>query len=578
MKFRTQILGSFLICITLSFILLMANLQRQIVDINHTMTEDFNNQLISLKAEEIGNWLLQRITEMRIMSESEEFKRMDWEDTKPYVERLNKKLQQDYGNPAESFGIVDLQGQGWIHEELTIDVSQRPYFLEALRTEEEYVISRPVISKSDHMPIVLICYPIYNLDGEKSGFINGSLSVQKIVTMAEGISLYDGTGFVLDDNGDLFGSVDAPNPLFTDENFEMAKNSTKQITTIQDESGKRHMAFLADIPYSKGWRFGVVVSEDAVHRQTNELIRSAVLIWLAVLFLAVAVSIMISRGLTRPLAELEHYMKEVENGNLSVRFPVKGKNEFSRIGLGFNRMLEQIQMLLEQVYREQKEKRSMELQVLQSQINPHFLYNTLDTIRFKVYGGDTAAAVSMIDALADFFRISLNRGNEIISLKEEVEQVTRYLFIQQVRYEEKLDYGIHYDEELADVRMIKLLLQPLVENAIYHGIKPSAGKCYIDIDIYREDGDVILVVEDDGVGMETERFLQVREALKNRSNSAGYGLYNINERVVLTYGSGFGVTMERIEPHGTRVILRIGMQIPTEQDERGGTGHEGLDC
>lgn len=582
MKLRTKLVLSFLFCLTLSSALFMFYMQRQIVEANQSMMDDFNSRLITQKSQEIGGWLQQRILEMRIMSESEEFKTMDWADMKLYTERLNRRLQTEYGNPAESFGIVDMEGKGWIHEELTIDVSQRPYFLEARETQEEYVISDPVISKSDHNPIMLICYPIYGHDGNKVGFINGSLSIQKIEQMASNIRFYDGTGFVINDSGQVFRVTEGMNPLETPENFQKVKESGDQICIIEGENGKKLHVLSTLVPFSKGWRLGVVVSDSAMYAQVDAMIRSVLIIWLVILAVAVGICILLGNGLTRPLIKLEQCMKEVERGNLEVRFPTSGASEFSRIGVSFNHMLEQIQGLILQVCEEQQEKRSKELQVLQSQINPHFLYNTLDTIRWKAYEGDTASAVDMIDALSDFFRISLSSGDEWIPLKKEVEHVSRYLFIQKIRYEEKLEYEISVEETLKEVTIIKLLIQPLVENAIYHGIKPLPGTgkvrvlisesqsdgCVKDSSISDNNRKIMIVVEDNGIGMKPVRLKEVQDYLRSRRPGAGYGLYNVNERICLTYGDDYGVTVEPGADGGTKVTALI-PYIPADGCERG---------
>ena len=213
----------------------------------------------------------------------------------------------------------------------------------------------------------------------------------------------------------------------------------------------------------------------------------------------------------------------------------------------------------EQVKEEQKLLRKAEFDLLQSQINPHFLYNTLDTIVWSAEAGNQKQVISMVGNLSDFFRLSLNKGKENVLIREELQHVRSYLEIQQIRYQDILTFEINVPEEYYDYHIPKLTIQPVVENALYHGIKNKRGGGKITITAEQKKDYFSIIVEDTGKGMEQDRLRQVRKALRNSTpeKNVVYGLYNVNERIRLNFGEGYGVHLESIPEKGTRVIIRL---------------------
>lgn len=212
-----------------------------------------------------------------------------------------------------------------------------------------------------------------------------------------------------------------------------------------------------------------------------------------------------------------------------------------------------------QVTREQKRLRKAELDLLQAQINPHFLYNTLDAIVWSAEAGNQKQVVSMVGSLSDFFRTSLNRGKEIITIREELQHVRSYLEIQQIRYQDILSYEISVPEDIFEYRIPKITLQPLVENALYHGIKNRRGGGKIIVTGENKEDCILLKVIDDGMGMTKERKAEVERGLREATpeESSIYGLYNINERIRLTYGGSYGIYLESEFEKGTVVTVRL---------------------
>lgn len=213
----------------------------------------------------------------------------------------------------------------------------------------------------------------------------------------------------------------------------------------------------------------------------------------------------------------------------------------------------------EQVKQEQKQLRKAEFELLQAQINPHFLYNTLDAIVWSAEAGNNKQVVKMVGSLSDFFRTSLNKGKEIVTIKEELQHVRSYLEIQQIRYQDILSYDIDVDEAIYDYRIPKISIQPLVENALYHGIKNRRGGGTIRITGTEEKDSILITVLDDGAGMTPERLKEVRIGLVYGSSDTNviYGLYNVNQRIMLNFGEEYGVGIDSAPETGTAVTIRL---------------------
>ena len=286
--------------------------------------------------------------------------------------------------------------------------------------------------------------------------------------------------------------------------------------------------------------------------------------------LATVVSLRFSASFVGPISKLRRLMSEAESGNLDVSFDTRGYfGEIRQLGGSFNSMMDKIRSLLQMVYKEQRDKREAEIRTLQAQINPHFLYNTLDTIHWMAEEHQAMDIVKLVSALTKLFRISLSRGREVISLAEEMEHVRSYLYIQKVRYEDKLHYRIDVPEALLRLRVNKLILQPLVENAIYHGIKQKRGEGHIHLSGERRGDALVLRVADDGAGMPPEKCARLNEALRDGGGRAcdhGYGIFNVNDRIRLSYGREYGLHY-RINECGGITVELVCPAVPRSEAE-----------
>ena len=289
---------------------------------------------------------------------------------------------------------------------------------------------------------------------------------------------------------------------------------------------------------------------------------ASILIAVVIAVFAIVCSVVFAASITKPISKLSRLMKRAQTGDLTVRFDNHYKGEIHQLGDAFNSMVAKTDELLKLVYQEQKHKREAELQILHEQIKPHFLYNTLDTIQWMAKGYHAQDIVDIVLALSNFFRISLSQGKEFISLEQEIAMVKSYLDIQKFRYEELFDYEVWTDPAILKCQVPRLSLQPLIENALYHGIKESEREHgTIWIRVYPEGEDsVVLKVEDNGAGMTEERCRQLNQWFAQKERMAevdAFGSLNVNDRVRMFYGEEYGLHYYLREGGGVIAELRI---------------------
>ncbi|WP_046179604.1 cache domain-containing sensor histidine kinase [Domibacillus tundrae] len=272
----------------------------------------------------------------------------------------------------------------------------------------------------------------------------------------------------------------------------------------------------------------------------------------------------LSYSMSRPIGQLNSFMKEAESGNLTIRYKGDRKDEIGMLGGSFNTMLAQINNLLDLTELQARQKKEAELQALQAHIKPHFLYNTLDTINWMARKKGASDVAEVVESLSQLFRIGLSKGDDMILLDKEIEHIESYLKIQKARYQDKLNYQIMIDPTLRNVSVIKLILQPIIENAIYHGIKERRGPGCIEINGEKQNGRLVLHVVDDGKGMNEETLMKLNESLSIAFNSmeelktlnkVGYGVMNVQARIKLTYGSPYGLSIKSEAEKGTTVKI-----------------------
>ena len=329
-----------------------------------------------------------------------------------------------------------------------------------------------------------------------------------------------------------------------DANIEIWENDVQIVTGLIKEEIFRYVFYeIRDMQEEKA-------QMDSFYRRA---VMGSIISFAILTIMVAAFSVYVPKSFTKPITDLVAVTGKVAAGDLEARSTNDADDEVGALSRSMNQMIDKINGLLSQITKEQIRIREAELELLQAQINPHFLYNTLDTIIWLAEGGDRRQVVEMVKSLSAFFRTSLSRGRDIITIREELQHAKSYLEIQQFRYQDILEYEIDVPEAFHEYMIPKITIQPVVENALYHGIKNKRGGGRIQISAEARGNDFIIRIEDNGIGMTPERLYEVTEGLKGAqpSENAIYGLYNVNERIILKFGSGYGITLHSVYNEGT---------------------------
>jgi len=286
---------------------------------------------------------------------------------------------------------------------------------------------------------------------------------------------------------------------------------------------------------------------------------------LVLLYILLTSSKKLSNKIVEPIDMICERLEAIGKGSLSVREPIQADiEEIQLLSNGIENMVERLIRQIEKNTEQEKQRRRTEFALLQAQINPHFLYNTLDTIVWLIESEEISGAVKMVASLSNYFRITLSRGKNVITIEEEEQHVRSYLEIQQMRYRDLMDYEIDIPDQLKQYILPKLTLQPLVENALYHGIKNRRRKGFIRLTGRAENGRIILEVTDEGRGMTEERLEEVRASL-NEGTSEGFGLRTVHQRIQILFGPEYGLSLESKLDVGTKVIVTIPMKTSDKE-------------
>lgn len=302
----------------------------------------------------------------------------------------------------------------------------------------------------------------------------------------------------------------------------------------------------------------MMIPESSLFSRINTMSRFMVLIFIASIILSLLFSSMISSAVLRPIKKLTQLMSRVEKGDFSVSVKVAGDNEIGALGHGFNTMISEINGLINKTIEFEVRNKESEYKALQSQINPHFLYNTLESIRMRCIVKKELELAEIINTLGSLFRLSIDRGERFAPLNDELEHVKSYMKIQNFRYEDKFSLNLHVPGDLLDCMVFKLMLQPLVENCIFHGLemKPEDGR--IDVRVKLVEEDLRIEIEDNGLGINEDTLRKLNDMLENREDyktKQSIGLRNVHDRIRLFFGDPYGLQIESKEGSGTLITI-----------------------
>lgn len=480
-----------------------------------------------------------------------------------YINNISSQFSvlKETRSDIHNIGIIGSNGSYLINNEETrmnpyVDYKKLDWYQRALQGQSVLTTSHVQnIVAGDYQWVVTMSNGIVNANtGKIEGVFFIDLNYSSISSLCENIDLGNrGYVFIIDSSGDIvyhpkqqliYSGVLKENLeriLANDKSSYLPFNKDKIYFTAKSEK--------------TGWTVVGVTYKSEMMEQMKTTKSMYIVLTLMLLTLATICAVILSSTITKPIKELRRSMKQVEKGDFDIQpGEVEYRNEIGHLQNSFKIMIYKIRQLLEHNIAEQEAKRKSELRALQAQINPHFLYNTLDSIIWMTESKKTEEAIQMTSALSKLLRKSISNEDEFVSLEREIDYVKDYLTIQKMRYQDKLEYEIEVDQEVLQVPIAKLVLQPLVENAIYHGIKYKNGKGLIRIIGKLDRENVVIKIQDNGMGMEEETLRNILEK-STPETSKRVGVRNVHNRLQLYYGADYGLHYESRLGEGTTVSI-----------------------
>lgn len=364
--------------------------------------------------------------------------------------------------------------------------------------------------------------------------------------------------FIVDKGGNLLYSSDKNRNHLDIKQVVNKIGDQEDLNRIED-FGTEKMILVSNTSNYSGWTTIGILPYEEVLQRVDGIKKIFVYLSIICVLLVFVASILISRSVTRPIRKLQKAMKEVEKGNTDIRVSIHSYNEIGDLSHSFNQLLEKVNILLASIKSIEIKKREAELESLKSQINPHFLYNTLESIRMMAVIDDNKDIADATEALANLFRYSIKQRKDIVDVRFELQHAKNYILLQKIRYGDKFEVIYDIDEEVLDCKTLKFTLQPIVENAIYHGIEKKKGKGNLKVSAHKVGDDLQFEVCDDGVGIQLKRLIDLREDVESfiDDSAKSIGLKNVNQRVCLYFGKKYGLSIDSIPGEGTSVKLTI---------------------
>jgi two-component system sensor histidine kinase YesM len=576
MKYQKQPTKSLRARINLSFLLIVAIavVSFLIISINRSSEaikeSSVKNtlQLVQLVNENIESYMenMENISQI-VINSSDAKNYLTIETNKnAYAVKVEEQFEilKETRDDIYNIGIVGKNGTYLINNHSTeinpyADVKSLVWYQEALK-------GKKAISSSHVQNIVIDKYswvvtmskairsPFTN---EVTGVFFIDLNYRSISNLCEEIDLgSQGYIFIVDKEGDI---VYHPKQQLIYSGFweeEIDEIMSSQHTDFSNKDGSR--MYTISKSEVTGWTVVGVSYFDEMLSSTNELINVYYFIAVLLIGVAMVLAVLLTNKITQPIRKLQESMRSVQDGNFEVNVgEVVGQDEIGSLIYSFQIMVQKIKQLIEHNTNVQEEKRKNELNTLQAQINPHFLYNTLDSIIWMAEGHDTKNVILMTSSLAKLLRKSISNKRELVTVAEEIEYTRSYLVIQKMRYKDKLKYSINVEDSVQGVEMVKLIVQPIVENAIYHGIKYKEGMGNIIIEASLMENDILIQVMDDGQGMNEEQLAHILDEKETDMRKNSVGVWNVHRRIQLYYGIEYGISYVSSIGMGTIASIRL---------------------
>lgn len=428
-----------------------------------------------------------------------------------------------------------------------------------------------VISEGKSKEVFGYISGIKDLETQKSiGFLFFEIDINVFDTLLQSIATDDRSQLVIIDNNKTVIYHTLPEYISTQYRTSYVSemlDKKRGFLSNEGRNGEEIINFHTSA--NTGWTVLSVMPSDILYSRINTFELALIFTIALCIISAIVIAILMSSTLTEPISLLKSKMKLAESGDFDTQIKVKSKDEIGELSLSFNKMLAHIKQLIQRVYQTEIVRKEAELSALQAQINPHFLYNTLQIMDIMAEEKGADEISGACQSLAKIFRYSISKGKEMVSLEEEIVHVKNYVFIQRLRLGEKLSVEYHISESLLKYEVIKLILQPLVENAIIHGIEKDGKNCVIRLSATLTDDNLILTVEDNGIGMTAEELMKLQFSLYQETEEekpkrhGGIALKNVNDRIKLYHSDKYGMSIQSKKHKGTKVTLILPAKLYT---------------
>lgn len=579
---RTTIFIYFTVTALAAGLLITFSLYQRLSGQVTAMVQDENQRLIGQVARSVESYL------RTIMKLSDSLYYGAVKNADLSSESVGSELTLLYDNNKDNVDIIALFSEdGMLVEAVpaarlkpNLDVTGEPWFRDALEKTENQHFSLPHVqyifdnNENQYRWVISLSRAVELTSGTSTaqGILLVDISYSSLEQLFDGVTAGKG-GYVylISSDGELLYH---PKMQLIDsgrmQENNVAAAAYKDGNHMEEFDGSSRFVTIKSIGYT-GWKVVGVTPENVVTLNTIKTRLFIVFIIALILFILALINSYISSRITNPIKELEKSVGILEEGNLDVPVYAGGSYEIQHLGKSIGDMAAQIRLLMKDIVTEHEAKRKQEFDTLQSQINPHFLYNTLDIIVWMIENEQKAEAVKAVTALARFFRISLSKGKSIITVRDELEHVRNYLMIQHMRFKNKFTYEIQAEDGVLELASLKLMLQPLVENAIYHGMEFMDGDGEILLKVWKEEGDLYFSVIDNGLGMTEEQVgnLFTGASHVDSKRGSGIGVKNVNERIKLYFGEKYGLSIESEPDEGTTVKIHLPVVTYSEAVERG---------
>lgn len=481
-----------------------------------------------------------------------------YEANKDYL--ISITLFSEYGEIIESYPLEQLKAN--------IDPRENDWFKNARNKKENLHFSTPHVQNLFYDPnykytwVVSLsrAVEITKSGNTSSGVLLVDMNFSGIEQICKNVELSkNGYVYLIDRDGEIIYHPRQQliySNLISENNYEAAKYEDGN--HIENFEGNKRLVTVKTVGYT-GWKLVAISPMSDITADYNEFRVFAIFIMLFAIFTLISINMFVSSRIANPIRALEKSVKELEDGVGKLNIPEKGSYEIQHLGKAIKSMVKQMNHLMDNIMKEQESKRKSELNALQAQINPHFLYNTLDSIIWMIENENYDGSIIMVTALARFFRISLSKGKNVITVKDELEHARNYLTIQNIRYKNKFTYNIEAEEDTLNLTSIKLIIQPLIENAIYHGMEYMSGEGDILVKSYKKEEDLYIDIIDNGLGMpqEVADRLLIDNINNNQKKGSGIGLRNVHERIKLYFGDKYGLEVYSEPDEGTTIRIHM---------------------